>query len=1491
MNNLRETEEKFLVNLLNILVQSQRNSQIIYPRFQANLDKLTVDFAQRLRAWGEPQIKDSPPEESHTLAIVLLWLSNLILEFPLGDKTANIAIAKTGYECALIFYTRERNPLAWAEITVNLGIAYEEDPQADPVQKWEDAINCYQKASQVFTRTTNPERWASIQDNLGNAYRNRQQGEAEINLQQAIQYHQKALEIFTPEKNPRLSGMSQHNLGSDYLALSRLNIANNEQCLESAIDHYDQALKTLKKEVYPDLWAMNQLSLGKAYSVRLRGNPYQNHEKAQQHYENALSVYTPETYPEYYQQAKAGQERLNQLKIDSNRETQQESSFIVQVLKLTAASLRDVEKVFPFLEKNLDKLNQNLIQKLREFIVSLEEQNNPAIIYEAMMGLYFLSHSLMIFPQGNREINLDIAIAGWQMFLRFFKEQSENIIPQNIIVDIQIRLGFAFHEKYENKLGDLYVNIEETIKCFEDTLSLDPAQNYLYLGRESLADIQNKLGLAYFNKNKIKADPNNIEKAIRAYESALKDFPENSLELAMVQNNLGYAYRAREGNELINCNKAIKCYEKAENISKQDTHSTIWADIQISLSLAYYDKAMLGYPSSAEDIKKAIKYAENAEKVYNDSKKSKYPQRWALVKYRLGIAYSDNNKENHAENIEKAIVYLNQALDVWNQQDYPYDRAQTKQVLGVVYFQRCLAGRGDQIANLKLSIQYLEAALKGFHLEKYSVDYAETQRFLAQSYRNIAKYIEPGKNLKKAIAIATSTVSILINNRQNKKLIKAYKELANCYKDMGGFVGENRKENLTTAIESYQNALNLTSRETHPFDWADIKNSLGNAYKHHGQYQEAMNCFQETLQLHTREAFPTDYMKTLTNLGKANADYKQFTDAFDCYKLAINTLEDDLIDKLLADDDAKRKLGEEWTLLYQLMVAVCLKLGKQNCEYYARAWEYVERSKARRLVELFGQTKPANISSDDVWKEFQDLRNQVTNERKWIEDQEKSRILSGEIMSEEPEELKNRKNSLTNLKKQLDEKITAHSISSDTQRVQHTPFSEIGDKLSDDHTVIIQWYLLEADQKFCAFIYTRQSSQPYVWESSLEDLENLQQWHEEYYFSYGQFIWIMKNYQVFDSFEELKQTMISALTSIEESPEEILSTEKERDSMLEYVTNLKKTDQWIDELSDRLNRLAEILHIDELLNYLPPNCQQVILIPHRYLHLFPIHALPVSQQTWKRFNPEKNANAPTNPCLLDCFEKGVRYSPSCQALMAIQNRKRPNFNQLFAIQNPTKDLNYAELEVKAVLNYFDSNSRKVFANEKANKANITLADYLNNAHCIHFSCHGTFNPESPIESGLILANQEILTLGEIFGFDLRQCRLVVLSACETGMIDPSSITDEYIGLPSAFLYAGSPSVVSSLWRVNDQSTAFLMIKLYEILKNQPQNQKNVAVALKEAQLWLRDATVKQLRDLTSGLNLEQNYVEQINKKFDWYEPNDTPFDSLYHWASFCAIGQ
>lgn len=647
------------------------------------------------------------------------------------------------------------------------------------------------------------------------------------------------------------------------------------------------------------------------------------------------------------------------------------------------------------------------------------------------------------------------------------------------------------------------------------------------------------------------------------------------------------------------------------------------------------------------------------------------------------------------------------------------------------------------------------------------------------------------------------------------------------------------KINLARSIECYQNALSVTDRKQDPPRWAEFKNSLGNALKQNGQYEEAIKCFKEALEVHTRTEYPTDYMKTLLNLGNAHVENNNLIKAFKSYQEVINTLEEDLLSQLATDDDAKRKLGEVWINSYQYMISVCLKLGKENPDYCATAWEYVERSKARRLVEIFGQTKPNDIS-DQTWREFMNLRNEVTNTEKWIEDNEKLNILLDE-KSFNDSELTNRKNNLTNLKQKLTKKLENYPQLKRTPKVEYISFSQIGKKLSDDNTVIIQWYILASDQKFCAFIYTRQSYQPYVWESSFEDLKNLLELFREYFKTY--------NFNF---------------------------------------------DQWRDQLPKYLERLAEILHIDELINYLPKNCQQVILIPHLDLHLFPIHALPVKSV---------NVNHP-DKYFFECFTKGVRYAPSCQILSMLEKRLKgknySKFEHLFAVQNPTSNLKYADLEVKAIEKYF--NTTDILTNKDAKKQKIIDNNLTSIAHCVHFSCHGTFKLESPLDSALILANHEHLTLLDIFKLNLNQCNLVTLSACETGIIDLTSITDEYIGLPSGFLFAGSSSVVSSLWKVEQVSTAFLLIKFYEILLNKTQ-QVSVGIALKTAQNWLRNLTKKeylnQLNDFVKPMQQQlttkeptrlMDLIKDEQIRIEGIEPNYKLFENPFYWAAFTATG-
>ncbi|MUG92908.1 CHAT domain-containing protein [Scytonema sp. UIC 10036] len=285
-----------------------------------------------------------------------------------------------------------------------------------------------------------------------------------------------------------------------------------------------------------------------------------------------------------------------------------------------------------------------------------------------------------------------------------------------------------------------------------------------------------------------------------------------------------------------------------------------------------------------------------------------------------------------------------------------------------------------------------------------------------------------------------------------------------------------------------------------------------------------------------------------------------------------------------------------------------------------------------------------------------------------------------------------------------------------------------------------------------------------------------------------------------------------------------------------------------------------------------------MLIPHRFLHLLPLHALPLRNKQLE--NEQRKQN-----CLLDKFPRGVGYAPSCQLLQLSQNQQRPNFSQLFAIQNPTDDLSYTNLEVETIRSFFAET--QVLVKQKATKAALNDNNNFKSANCCHFSCHGDFNLASPLESALILADDERLTLAEIFALSLNQCRIITLSACETGIADPTSISDEYISLPSGFLYAGSPSVVSSLWTVNDLSTALLMIKFYQNLYTDV----SVAVSLNQAQCWLRDVTKIQLEEWIAEyeLKLDSTLRMQLNRRFQ-NMLDAQPFQSPFYWAAFCAIG-
>jgi CHAT domain-containing protein len=138
--------------------------------------------------------------------------------------------------------------------------------------------------------------------------------------------------------------------------------------------------------------------------------------------------------------------------------------------------------------------------------------------------------------------------------------------------------------------------------------------------------------------------------------------------------------------------------------------------------------------------------------------------------------------------------------------------------------------------------------------------------------------------------------------------------------------------------------------------------------------------------------------------------------------------------------------------------------------------------------------------------------------------------------------------------------------------------------------------------------------------------------------------------------------------------------------------------------------------------------------------------------------------------------------------------------------------------------------------------------------------------ENPLlRSGLILAgakqrssgNNEdgILTALEMAGLDLWGTKLVVLSACDTGLGDVRS-GDGVYGLRRALVLAGSQTQMISLWKVSDSGTRDLMTSYYMLMQRgvaQAEALRQVQLAMLQGQLSpkLQNETRRTLKSITT----------------------------------------
>ena len=203
---------------------------------------------------------------------------------------------------------------------------------------------------------------------------------------------------------------------------------------------------------------------------------------------------------------------------------------------------------------------------------------------------------------------------------------------------------------------------------------------------------------------------------------------------------------------------------------------------------------------------------------------------------------------------------------------------------------------------------------------------------------------------------------------------------------------------------------------------------------------------------------------------------------------------------------------------------------------------------------------------------------------------------------------------------------------------------------------------------------------------------------------------------------------------------------------------------------------------------------------------------------------------------------------------------------------------FAEPEVDAAVAAFGRSHR--LSREEATREAV-LAQ-LSEFPVLHFACHGAADLEEPLNSSLLMAHDERLTLGDLMDAKMDKARIAVLSACETAMTG-ARLLDEVIGLPTGLMHAGVPGVIGSLWQVPDFAAMSIMSLFYQRWK---EDGLESAEALRDAQRSVRDGGADPADRTVEGAHGPNPPTPAPHEA----APHQRGLAHPLHWAGFQYVG-
>lgn len=826
----------------------------------------------------------------------------------------------------------------------------------------------------------------------------------------------------------------------------------------------------------------------------------------------------------------------------------------------------------------------------------------------------------------------------------------------------------------------------------------------------------------------------------------------------------------------------------------------------------------------------------------------------ALTLHKLGAAYY--SIYNNTKKIEKGIFYGKQALAIREKkldQEHP-DIAQTHYNLGVSYY---------EIANNESALNHIKTAAEIWSNHSlYKIKSARALKWLGTVYGNLGEYENTELYYKKALGLFLENknkniedIGLMYNDLGVfyhslylfEKAIESYEKTFDYYKKLPkGYEGHiagcqaniaksyHQLDDFSNAMKNHKLAIEFYRKENQQRHLAQVLNNLGVALNKKGDIEQAQKVLFECLKISLDSNYYSIAASACENLGDSYISSNKTNEALSYYNEAIQytTFGNEIDDATLKATNIRSKKD----LLIHLSSKAALLQRNKPLEALAT---YQTADHLLTLLKQDLQTQQSQLhwreKATPIYEQATAVAHQLyktTNDRRYLEqmlqfsEKSKASILYDAVIEIQakhhiiPSKYIEQEQQIKIKLGEYERKVVNHPNDSTAlehliqYRQEHQAFVEmLEDSFPDYYKLKFQAAALDIkntqqsllkDEKTALLEYFVSDSLIYLFVLTQEDLD-------------------VHTFPKHIFYENKRVTLDTFITQFHQA----LSVEGKGDLYLNKAYALYQT--W---LAPALKKM-------------PKTVNRLIIIPDDKFHYVPFESLLTA--------------APLEDTVLYkkleylLYDYQFTYAYSASLLQQVQHQTVKSKLPFLGFAPSFSNLVYNQHSVTNIKNMIGG---KIYTDGGNNKD--TLINWKDNVQVLHFGTHAAMNDEEPLNCQIWIDSLQSITTAEIYNLPVKT-ELVVLSACQTG-IGQIRKGEGMMSLSRAFMYSGSPSVVASLWAVDDEKTEQLMDFFYENLKKGLDKDK----ALRQAKLDY----------LEVGINMEE---EQ-----DYFNP--------YYWSAFIITG-